>query len=46
MLKEIIAVGDRTLVHWQLAETGEILRRDVQETFRPEALLLQGRLVK
>ncbi|CAI8038507.1 Uncharacterized ATP-dependent helicase YwqA [Geodia barretti] len=46
MLEEVIEVGDRALVFSQFAEMGDLLQRQVQETFGLEALFLHGGVPK
>ncbi len=46
MLEEVIEVGDRALVFSQFAEMGDLLQRQVQETFGLETLFLHGGVTK
>jgi SNF2 family DNA or RNA helicase len=42
MLEEVLAEGDRALIFTQFAEMGELLKRQLQESFREEVLFLHG----
>src|SRR5262249_54930839 len=42
MLEEVQASGERALIFSQFAEMGEIIQRQLQEAFGPEALFLHG----
>ena len=46
MLDEVLQVGDRALLFTQFAEMGQLLRRNLQETFGCEVLFLHGAVPK
>ena len=46
MLEEVIETGDRALVFSQFAEMGDLIHRQVQQTFGREALFLHGGVPK